>query len=236
MKLAIIGSRKLDVQNIGDYIPEGVTEIGGGCFEGLRIKSIVIPGSINKISSCAFGGCSKLHSVYINDVSKWCNIDFEDAEANPLYNSPILFLKGEPVIQLEIPEDVKVIKNFAFYGCKGMGLAEIPKSLVEIGKQAFFSCSGIKRISSYQIRKIGAGAFASCSGIDTVSLDSYVELGSHAFSECENIWFAPDDLKNTKGTYAFEHYWRAKGLCPACGGKCMNLLLVKKCKKCGQLV
>lgn len=33
MKLAIIGSRKLDVQNIGDYIPEGVTEIvsGGAC-------------------------------------------------------------------------------------------------------------------------------------------------------------------------------------------------------------
>jgi len=35
MKLAIIGSRNLDVKNIGDYIPEGVSEIVSGGARGI---------------------------------------------------------------------------------------------------------------------------------------------------------------------------------------------------------
>ena len=35
MKLAIIGSRKLNVENIGDYIPSGVMEIVSGGAKGI---------------------------------------------------------------------------------------------------------------------------------------------------------------------------------------------------------
>lgn len=35
MKLAIIGSRNLRVQNLGDYLPEGVTEIVSGGAKGI---------------------------------------------------------------------------------------------------------------------------------------------------------------------------------------------------------
>ena len=35
MKLAIIGSRNLNVENIGDYIPSGVTEIVSGGAKGI---------------------------------------------------------------------------------------------------------------------------------------------------------------------------------------------------------
>ena len=35
MKLAVIGSRTLQIQNIGDYLPEGVTEIVSGGAKGI---------------------------------------------------------------------------------------------------------------------------------------------------------------------------------------------------------
>ena len=35
MKLAIIGSRTLDITNIGDYLPSGVTEIVSGGAKGI---------------------------------------------------------------------------------------------------------------------------------------------------------------------------------------------------------
>lgn len=35
MKLAIIGSRTLTIENIGDYLPEGVTEIISGGAKGI---------------------------------------------------------------------------------------------------------------------------------------------------------------------------------------------------------
>ncbi len=35
MKLAIIGSRNLTVENIGDYLPEGITEIVSGGAKGV---------------------------------------------------------------------------------------------------------------------------------------------------------------------------------------------------------
>ncbi len=35
MKIAIIGSRNLDVKNLGDYLPEGVAEIVSGGAKGI---------------------------------------------------------------------------------------------------------------------------------------------------------------------------------------------------------
>ena len=41
MKLAIIGSRTLNIQNIADYLPEGVTEIVSGGAKGIdRLAAI----------------------------------------------------------------------------------------------------------------------------------------------------------------------------------------------------
>ena len=46
-------------------IPEGIKTIGQAAFVTTEIENIVIPVSVNKISSSAFFGCSKLRSVYI---------------------------------------------------------------------------------------------------------------------------------------------------------------------------
>ncbi len=44
-------------------IPANVTAIGEGAFEGLQIKSVVIPNSVREIRDSAFSHCASLASI-----------------------------------------------------------------------------------------------------------------------------------------------------------------------------
>ena len=215
--------------SVNIIIPEGVTEICARCFAGLRIKSIVIPESVNKMGREAFMGCYRLHSVYINDLSKWCNIDFEDPEANPFCNSPVVFFKGEPVLGLDIPDGVTVIKKFAFYNCQKLCIATLPESVMTVEEKAFCYCNFSRMVDLKRLRNIGERAFYGCSGLTDVSLWYNTELGNEAFVECKDIYYCSIDKSvNTKGTFAFADYWSEQGLCSACGGKLIKLPFIKK--------
>ena len=71
---------------------------------------------MTSIGSYAFSGCSGLEAVYIKDIAKWCEISFGYA-ANPLYNAHSLYLNGELVTDLVIPNSVTSIVRYAFEGC-----------------------------------------------------------------------------------------------------------------------
>ena len=47
---------------------------------------------------------------------------------------------------IEIPENVKEIANYAFYGCKSLKEIIIPSSVTEIGYGAFWDCSSLKKV------------------------------------------------------------------------------------------
>jgi len=108
------------------------------------VQSISIPASVSYISSYAFEECLELKLVYIEDLSAWCKIVFEDHYeegfnylANPLYNGADLYLNGELVTHLVIPEGVSTIKPYAFYGCGSIKEITLPESITEIGQDAF---------------------------------------------------------------------------------------------------
>ena len=52
-------------------------------YECRELKSVTIPSSITNIGNCAFYVCPNLESVHIPSLSKWCEIDFANAVANP---------------------------------------------------------------------------------------------------------------------------------------------------------
>lgn len=69
-------TNKLMVGCKNTVIPESVTEIGNGAFNGCRsLKSIVIPNSVKKIGDSAFAGCISLKSVDIPDSVIWVGND-----------------------------------------------------------------------------------------------------------------------------------------------------------------
>ena len=171
-------------------IPNSVTSIGESAFSGCSgLTSVEIPNSVTSIGSYAFYGCSGLKSVHISDISAWCNIGFGDASANPLLYAKNLYLNGELVTELVIPDGVAKIKDYAFYGCSGLTSVEIPNSVTSIGGSAFRGCSGLTSVEiPNSVTSIGYYAFYGCSGLTSIEIpNSVTNIGSYAFYGCSGL-------------------------------------------------
>ena len=167
-----------------------VTSIGDEAFcycNGLT--SIEIPNSLTSIREFAFDGCTGLNEVHINDLSVWCNIYFYDYSANPLMFAHNLYLNGELVTELKIPEGVKEINNYAFYRYINLTSIVIPNSVISIGDWAFCKCSALTSIEiPNSVISIGDCAFDGCEGLTCIEIpNSVTRIGMYAFDGCENL-------------------------------------------------
>ena len=119
-------------------------------YNNQELTSIAIPNSITFIGANAFQYCSNLSAVYISDLTAWCNIKFEGSVygwTNPLSYAHHLYLKGEEIKELIIPEGVTVINPWAFVGCSEFVSVTIPSSVTEIWDLSFYECDRIERIN-----------------------------------------------------------------------------------------
>ena len=182
-----------------------VTSIGDSAFYDCRnLTSVTIPRSMISIGKYAFGdglfsGCEALNSVYITDLSAWCKINFESPISNPFNYASHLYLNGEEITDLVIPEDVVRISDYAFYNCKGLTSVIISESVTSIGKYAFSSCSGVSSIkvdeenthfdsrdnSNAIIETSSNTLIAGCQS--TVIPHSVVAIGDDAFNGCISL-------------------------------------------------
>ena len=131
----------------GITIPESVTAIGDCVFRSCSsLISITIPESVTAIGEDAFSGCRRLTDVSITDLAAWCNIAFGDEEANPLYEAENLYLNGELVETLEIPEGVAVIRQGLFRNAACIRRVALPKGLKGVAANAFYGCRNIQEV------------------------------------------------------------------------------------------
>ncbi len=153
-------------------IPNSVTSIGDRAFSGCEgLTGITIPNSVTSIGNSAFSGCMGLKGVYITDMTAWCNIVFADgfyisrpyedisnfATANPLFYARDLYLNGNLVTELTIPDDVTSVGVRAFYGCRSLTSVTIPNSVTSIGAYAFYGCCSLVEIYNKSSLAITAG-------------------------------------------------------------------------------
>ena len=145
------------VTSIGDYafdnctaltsvtIPDGVTSIGAYAFrrcEGLI--SVTIPPSLTTIHSSAFIWCFNLDAVHISDLAAWCCITYLSDGVNPLHYGAHLYLNGEKVTDLVIPEGVTSINKYVFQNYSHLTSVTIPDGVISIGAYAFQYCNSLK--------------------------------------------------------------------------------------------
>ena len=170
-------------------IPEGVVAIGEYAFGHCsKLEGVTIPESVTSIGQFAFQWCGGLKSVHISDLAKWCQIKFGD-RANPLYQAHELYLNGEHVTKLVIPEGVTSIGSYAFAGCSGLTEVMFPNSVTNIGGVAFMDCSGLMELAlPGSVVEIGTSAFRGCSGLTEVEIPHGVKaIGGGVFSDCSSL-------------------------------------------------
>ena len=145
-------------------IPNSVTSIGNSAFIYCSsLTSITIGNSVTTIGRNAFYRCDGLTEVHINDIAAWCNIDFEDAQTNPLYNAQNLYLDGNKVTDVIIPNSVTSIGDYAFIEYTDLKSVTIPNSVTSIGNRAFYGCEGLTSITiGSSVKTIGSSVFSNC--------------------------------------------------------------------------
>lgn len=119
-------------------LPPSITSIGENAFAGSGLKSITLPSSVVRINDDAFLNCNKLDTVHIDNLTAWCKIIFTKIKSNPLTVAHRLFIDGQPLTEITLPEDVAVVKPYAFCGLVVDRLAIDASSLTSIGNYAFY--------------------------------------------------------------------------------------------------
>lgn len=214
---AIIDERTFyNCANLTSIALNSISTIGSQAFYNCSsLTRVDMPSGVTSVGNNAFYGCSSLTGVYITDIKSWCEIEFENAQANPLTFANRLYLNNELLTSLEIPNEVTSIGDYTFYGCSGLTEINMPSNLTHIGVSAFVGCDNIvtakiptAAISSLPKSKLQSvvinggdqivnGAFVDCTNLVSVDIPSSVTLiGSTAFSGCAKLGSIRIDANN----------------------------------------
>lgn len=204
------------------HLMSSITKINDVAFEDADgLRNIYIPNSIKEIEANAFAFCGNLQGVYIDDLANWCEIKFGNQYANPTSKAGEIWVNGNHITNLEIPDGVKLINDYAFYGCKQIYELKISDSVEKIGKSAFHECGSIPtlRIGS-GLRYIGTDGIWG-NGINTIYTDDInafcqIDVEDFLFNQLyttELIYdgkvvtkVTVDDNVNHIGKNVFRHY------------------------------
>ena len=182
-------------------ISEGITSIGSYAFRGCgALTTISIPKSVTEVGNWAFINCKSLLRVDISDLSAWCRIIFSQDYTNPLSYAHSLYLNGQLVTDLVIPQDVTNISYYAFAGCTSIKSVTIHSAVELIQSTAFRGCNGITsiRVADENERYTDKGntiidtktktLVLGCKNSEISGDGSVTGIGSYAFYNCVDLY------------------------------------------------
>lgn len=208
------GVNRADVEPVSEYwLGEGVAPYSGNVvipaqveYEGFvydvtdiseqafadcpDLKSISIPPSIINVGPMAFARSNGLEAVHIRDLAAWLDIDFPNSSwANPLEFAHNLYLDGELVKEIHIPEGSTMVRRFVLSGCNSIEKVVIPEGVRSVGSCAFNSCESLVEVDfPSTLEEVEFAAFSGCVSLSAAELPlSVSKIGNNAFSDCDAL-------------------------------------------------
>ena len=190
-------------------VPEGVTEIGKYVMSVDSVKSVTIPKSVTYIADGAFQSSNSLEKIvfkggnitfgsnvfwqyhqikeiHIPSADFWFGLDFGSSRySNPMYAGSVgLYVDGEPLKTIEIPEGTEAVKEYALYKCPTVENVVIPDSVTAIGNMAFAECTNLKSVTiGSGVTTIGDYAFQNAVNLEEINwnAENVSDLSSSSF-------------------------------------------------------
>jgi len=171
-------------------IPDGITTIEEKVFYNCdNLKSLTIGRSVTSVKNSAFDSCDALDALYIYDIEKWCMLDFDTYYNNPLFYATKLYVNGELINELVIPETITEIKNNTFFRCTNVKQIILNGNVTKIGDYSFAGCISLETIViPGTVKSIGRAAFSNCENLKDIVIPESVEsIGAYAFNLCSSL-------------------------------------------------
>ena len=161
-------------------IPNGIKHIGLAAFSGCTNLSghVLIPESVEFISSSAFSQCESIDSITISEgVKTICEAVFNGCKT---------------IKYITIPNSVESISGHAlFSGCTNLKSVKFPLKSKTITSSAsiFENCTNLTNVEipSY-MNTIGNSAFAGCINLEKITIPgNVIKIEDYAFSRCNSL-------------------------------------------------
>lgn len=130
-------------------IPERVEGIGAACFENnAALDTVTFLTEIHTmtIGNNAFNKCPRLSHVNITHMDSWAETNFNNDKANPANTSHHIFMNGQEVINVVLPDNTLYVNSNAFNGCTAITSVDMPKSIQHVNDDIFTGCSSLKSV------------------------------------------------------------------------------------------
>lgn len=165
-------------------LPSTLTSIGEyAFFDDPALLRLSIPASVSKIGMGAFGYCSRLSTIEVN-------------ESNPSFTSQngVLYSKDRTELvccpaaksEIQIPSTVSSINAGAFWGCELISVIDLPSTVSFIGQKAFDYCISLKSIVIPEgVTTLDEMVFYQCENMESVVIPTSVTFVAwNAFGRC----------------------------------------------------
>jgi hypothetical protein len=192
-------------------LPAGLAKIGDEAFSRSGLTSVVIPDSVTEIGMGAFQGCF----YYVKETGGKIGVTPTYSLTSVTLSKGLTkiwgggaqygeaFAGNSALKTVVIPEGLSVLGESMFSGCTSLTEITIPKSITVIPERAFSGCSGLKTLVIPEgVAEISSFAFSDCTALTSVTIPSTITtIERYAFRDCSaltTVTFSDPDLAEIK--------------------------------------
>ncbi len=190
-------------------LPQNVLSLDDFVFSGCDyLSKVTIGENLENIGEGVFAGCNSLSTLLIDEDNPYLQLNkgaLYDAKGETL----IAYLGGYGADTYNMPDTVKDIYKYSFWGNDTLEYIHLSSYLDEIPGYAFSNCRSLRNITlPYSVDSIEAKAFENCVSLtDVVIPASVTYIDPTAFDGCRKLNIIAD--KGTAG-YAFYQDYLAR--------------------------